>query len=177
MPDKNYIPKYTYSDYEKWQGNWELIYGAPVAMSPSPKRKHQVIEKKLIQSFLVDNKDKQENCDCEIYHGLDWKIDAQTVLRPDLMIVCGVFNTDFLEFPPLLVVEIASDSTRLLDRNTKFGIYEQNGVKFYIIADPSNQTIETFQLINNVYSSIDTNVFELNQKCTITLNFKDLFSN
>ena len=44
MPDKNYIPKYTYSDYEKWQGNWELIYGAPVAMSPSPKRKHQVIE-------------------------------------------------------------------------------------------------------------------------------------
>jgi hypothetical protein len=35
-----YLPEYTYDDYKKWEGNWELIEGIPYAMSPPPKRKH-----------------------------------------------------------------------------------------------------------------------------------------
>jgi len=31
---------YTYDDYKQWQGDWELIAGIPLAMSPAPTRKH-----------------------------------------------------------------------------------------------------------------------------------------
>ena len=34
---------YTYADYVKWEGNWELIFGSPYAMAPSPIKSHQAI--------------------------------------------------------------------------------------------------------------------------------------
>jgi hypothetical protein len=37
------LPHYTYSDYEQWEGQWELIDGIPYAMSPLPVPKHQKI--------------------------------------------------------------------------------------------------------------------------------------
>ncbi len=35
-----HLPHYTYEDYAKWQGDWELIEGIPYAMA-SPTRLHQ----------------------------------------------------------------------------------------------------------------------------------------
>ena len=37
------IEYYTYDDYIKWEGNWELINGMPLAMSPAPMITHQAI--------------------------------------------------------------------------------------------------------------------------------------
>ncbi len=33
---KEYFPEYNYEDYKLWDGDWELIYGIPYAMSPAP---------------------------------------------------------------------------------------------------------------------------------------------
>jgi hypothetical protein len=30
------IPRCTYGDYERWEGDWELIGRYPYAMSPAP---------------------------------------------------------------------------------------------------------------------------------------------
>ena len=30
-----YVPYYTYEDYKKWQGDWELVEGVPYAMASS----------------------------------------------------------------------------------------------------------------------------------------------
>ncbi len=38
-----YLPNYTYDDYKQWEGDWELIYGVPYAMSPTPNITHQEI--------------------------------------------------------------------------------------------------------------------------------------
>ena len=38
-----YLPNYTYDDYKQWEGDWELIYGVPYAMSPAPNITHQEI--------------------------------------------------------------------------------------------------------------------------------------
>ncbi len=65
-----------------------------------------------------------------VYHELDWIIDDQTVVCPDVIIICGEFEDDFLRFPLTLVSEIASSKTRLKDRNVKFKLYEAKGVKF-----------------------------------------------
>lgn len=34
---------YTYEDYLKWDGQWELIDGVPYSMAPSPSFTHQYI--------------------------------------------------------------------------------------------------------------------------------------
>ena len=37
------LPRYTYEEYKKWEGQWEIIYGIAYAMSPMPMIKHQHI--------------------------------------------------------------------------------------------------------------------------------------
>ncbi len=37
------LETYTYNDYKNGEGDWELIYGHPFVLSPSPVGKHQFI--------------------------------------------------------------------------------------------------------------------------------------
>ncbi|MBI4377702.1 MAG: hypothetical protein HY578_01250 [Nitrospinae bacterium] len=46
--DIDYIPRYTYNDYVKWEGRWELIEGMAYAMVPSPTIGHQLIGKNIL---------------------------------------------------------------------------------------------------------------------------------
>ena len=62
------------------------------------------------------------------------------------MIVCGEFTEDFLNFPPTLIVEISSRKTKLRDRNTKYNLYEMQGVRFYILSDTEKKVVEVFEL-------------------------------
>ena len=51
---------------------------------------------------------------------MDWIVSNDTVVRPDCMIVCGEMKKQgHVTIPPILVLEVASNSTRLRDRNTK----------------------------------------------------------
>ena len=152
LSDQIFKPeRYTYQDYLLWKGDWELVNGYPYAMAPSPNRSHQWFSKKFIQN--VSNKIDQSinKCTCEAYYELDWIIDDNSVVRPDCMIVCGNFTEDFLTFSPTLVVEISSRKTKLRDRNTKYNLYELQGVKYYIIADTEKKTVEVFELVNGKY--------------------------
>jgi Uma2 family endonuclease len=117
-----WLPQYTYTDYESWEGDWELIYGLPYAMSPSAKRTHQATGKKFIQLIEKGLSDNKSGCDCESYYELDWIVNENTVIRPDIMIVCGKFEDDFLRFPPTLIVEIASSKTRVKRQECKVQI-------------------------------------------------------
>ena len=167
--------RYTYNDYKLWEGNWELVNGYPYAMSPSPNRKHQSFGGKFIRA--VGNALEQEKsiCDCEVLYVLDWIVNDNTVVRPDCMIVCGRIEDDFLTFPPQLILEISSHSTRLRDRNTKFTLYEMYGVKYYLMADCDTQKIEIFELIDNKYKQADTKQFNLTPICSINLDANSLF--
>ena len=98
MKAYEHIPRYTYSDYAQWEGNWELINGYPHAMSPSPARKHQFVCTELVVNIHTTLK-KETNCgDCFVYQELDWIISDDTTVRPDIMIVCGKIEGDFLTF-------------------------------------------------------------------------------
>lgn len=82
----------------------------------------------------------EEGCTyCETYLPLDYKISADTIVQPDLLIVCGKINKPYLDFPPTLVVEVLSKSTEEKDRGVKYNYYEQEGIKYYIIADWRNK--------------------------------------
>ncbi|RWX46594.1 hypothetical protein H206_03794 [Candidatus Electrothrix aarhusensis] len=42
MPNTAYLEHYTADDYARWEGDWELIYGAPCAIS------HQRVARRLL---------------------------------------------------------------------------------------------------------------------------------
>ena len=164
-------PKYTYEDYKLWEGDWELIGGYPFAMAPSPMGRHQKVMMRLGTIFH----EELEECECEVYPELDWIINEKTVVRPDLAIYCE----DVEEYPkttPKIVVEIVSKSTADKDEEIKFGLYEQEGVEYYVLAYPEFGKVRIFKLEDGKYKKVyegDGNFhFDL---CDIEVDFSRVF--
>jgi Uma2 family endonuclease len=174
VPEYFQPPRYTYEDFKHWPGDWELIYGYAVSLLPWPERKHQGFASKI--NCWIGNSLEANACQCEVYPGLDWIIDNETTVRPDLMIVCGTFETDFLTVPPALIVEIASASTWVKDRNIKYKLYETQGVKYYLLADPEKRTWEAFELTDGVYQPKGGNhLYQITDECSLELDLSKLF--
>lgn len=165
------LPNYSYEDYVLWEGEWEVIDGIAYAMTPMPAPRHQRISNKL--GSILDNAVENNSCDCTIYQPIDLLIKENTIVHPDLLIVCKPITKQYLDFPPTLVVEILSPSTRQKDLITKFDLYQHFGIKYYLIVDPESDQITIYQLdTNGKYKEVsDTKpVFELPDGCTIQPN-------
>jgi Uma2 family endonuclease len=176
IPDL-YIPTYTINDWKLWEGKWELIKGHPVPLSPSPLNKHQLMGGDLFYFFTTELRKNKKACNCKVLYEQDWIIDETNVVRPDIMIVCGTIDPNgHIDKTPILIVEVASASTKIKDRNTKFNLYQYCGVKYYLMADPDNNQIEVFELIEQQYKQIFAPFsFELEQTCTIHFNEHEVF--
>jgi Uma2 family endonuclease len=177
MRTQKYHPNYTVADYRIWKGDWELIDGVPSAMTPSPSPQHQIFAKALvvqIDNAIVGNKGKCD--DCEVVYELDWVIDNYTVLRPDIAIICNFQNQDVITTAPSLIVEIVSPSSALKDRHTKFEIYQEQQVPYYIIVDPKLETFSTFVLVEGYYEEqSDVETFRLGN-CSIAIDIRKAFA-
>lgn len=170
-----WLPRYTYNDYQQWEGHWELIRGFPVAMSPSPKVAHQRLAKKLVRMLDDALGVQPDSCDCEVLYELDWIVNDHTVVRPDILIACGKLKDDYIRITPSLIIEITSGQTRLNDPNVKFRLYEEQGVFNYLLFDPERRYMEFFRLQNNQYVSHQDVVFKLSDHCHLELNFADVW--
>ena len=170
-------PHYTYKDYEKWEGDWELLRGIPYAMSPAPNRHHQRFGSQFVTAFSNSLKKSAKNCNCDVLYETDWIVSEDTVVRPDVMIVCEKLTEDYVTTPPSLILEILSPSTILKDRNTKFNLYQAYGVRYYLIADLGKKLTEIFQLQNNRYQqNSDLTEFVLTSNCTVEFSIQKLFA-
>jgi Uma2 family endonuclease len=142
------LPQYTYEDYVHWEGRWELIQGIPYAMTPAPSIGHQVICSRInwqLRNLLQDCRR------CEVLPPVDWPIADDTVVQPDVLVVCGdrkKMGVTRLEVTPVIVFEILSPSTSQKDRIVKYRLYEQAGVKYYCIVDPETKSAVVFSLHN-----------------------------
>jgi Uma2 family endonuclease len=168
------LPYYTIADWEQWEGKWELIEGIPYAMSPSPLRKHQRIAGNLYQEFNLQLKDCKP---CKVYNAIDWQITNDTVLQPDVLIVCGNPGRR-LNFPPQLTVEILSPATASKDRNSKFYIYEEQKVKYYLMIDSDMNTVEAYIHNGEKYQkspSSDSYDFSFENDRKATINFMNIW--
>lgn len=170
-----WLPHYTYKDYEKWEGDWELIRGFPYAMSPAPNRRHQFIGGQFVYIVIDALRKNSPACNCEVLYESDWIINEHTVVRPDVMIVCDAAPSDFVRVPPVLVLEIFSASTRLKDRNLKFKLYEESGVKYYLMADPEQNKVEVFALKNNRFEETASTAFQITDACMIMLDLNSIW--
>lgn len=173
-----YIPTYTISDWKLWEGDWELIKGSPVAMSPSPLNKHQLMGGDLYAYFYNLLKKNSGICNCKVMYEQDWIIDDTNVVRPDILISCNQLDPEgHVKEPPVLIIEIFSAATRLKDRNTKFTLYEFCGVKYYLMADPDKKIVEVFELMNNKYTQVYPPYhFQLTGNCTLPFELSEIFA-
>ena len=76
---------------------------------------------------------------------------------------------------PEIIFEVTSKSTAKRDEILKYELYQQEGVKYYIIVYPQSKKAKVYQLIDYVYRKIDdfsdeTFTFEL-EKCKIDFDF------
>ena len=172
-----YRPQFTYQEYLAWEGRWELIDGMPYAMSPAPAPSHQDINVNLVILFKSAFKD---SCDqCKAYIPIDWKVSENTVVQPDVLIVCKKIEKKYLDFTPELTAEILSPSTAFKDRHEKFELYEQEGVPYYLIIDPQFKKIEIYELINKKYQLVATPssdfLFSFKDGCRFSADFDSIW--
>lgn len=176
MGELDYLPSYTYADYKEWEGKWELYEGHPVAMSPAPMINHQAIAAAMIRE-LSNN---IENCDkCLVLGEADWKLSNETVLRPDVVLICDETHEAYMTKSPEIIIEIISKSTAKRDENYKFDIYEKEKVKYYIIIYPDDLKAKVYKIEDSKYDkqgdfSLESYEFE-ETLCKVSIDFSKVF--
>ena len=115
------------AEYKQWAATrpdderWELIDGVPLLMSPARGR-HQRIVTNLIKRL----DDMAEPRGCGAYPGLAILSEAMDEYAPipDVVVQCGEPPADGYTSDPLLVAEVLSPSTLVLDRGRKTEFYQ-----------------------------------------------------
>ena len=173
-----YLPNYTYDDYKAWEGDWELIYGVPYAMAPAPNITHQ----ELNLNIGVELKKQLKDCKhCKALPEVDWKVNDDTVVRPDSLVVCNLKNQKaYLSQTPSIIFEVLSPSTKGKDRNFKSLLYAQNGVKYYILVEPAGMFAEVYELKKGKYKfkgefKEECFTFKLEDACSFEFSFREVF--
>ena len=167
---------YTYEDYKEWEGDWELINGIAYTMAPSPLKNHQYLLS--IITFLFQ-KELWQCPKCKVLVEMDYKVDEETILKPDLSILCKEDKEEkFISIAPDLIVEIISPKTARRDEKIKFEIYEKENVKYYILIYPDEKKAKVYENKDGFKKIGDfreeSYEFNLNG-CKANIDFKELF--
>ncbi len=175
MLAQTYTEYYTVEDYQHWQDDWELIYGSPYAMSPSPLVTHQSTNIKIARQLdeALDNCSK-----CQALFEIDWEITHDTVVKPDTLVICYEPDEKITKKPEI-IFEIASKSTVKRDEMLKYELYQQEGVEFYIIVYPNKKVAKVYQIKEGRYIKVgdfsdESYTFEL-QECKIDFDFSKIW--
>ncbi len=146
--------KYNYQDYKNWPDDerWEIIDGEAYNMSPSPKKRHQIISRNITWK-VGSQSDKLK--DCSFYEApMDVIFDDFNIVQPDIFIVCEENkNADYVVDIPAVIIEIISSSTAYKDTKIKKDLYEKFGVKEYVIIFPELELVERYVLENSSYGA------------------------
>ncbi len=85
----------------------------------------------------------------------DWVAGPQTLLQPDVLVArradVAATGDKRLERPPILVVEVASQSTRMVDRGTKRLAFAAAGVPVYWLVEPDEPSLTVLRLREGAY--------------------------
>jgi Uma2 family endonuclease len=152
---------YSYADYLTWQfeERVELIHGKISLITPTSNVLYQRISGKL--ALEIGNYLKGKKCelfvapfDVRLYDckkSILKNQDIQTVVQPDLCVVC---NPDFLDEQgcngaPDWIIEILSKGNSKREMQVKYELYREAGVTEYWIVYPNDCAIHQFVLNEN----------------------------
>jgi Uma2 family endonuclease len=136
--------KMTVDEFLAWaegqDGRWELYNGVPYPMGPERVRHGEV--KFAVQSALVQGIRKAD-LPCHMQpNGVAVRVSRRAAHVPDSLVYCGPkLPNDSIEVPdPIIVVEVASPSTRKIDASLKLsGYFSLPSVQHYLIVDPDDR--------------------------------------
>jgi len=142
--------RYTYADYCGWPDDqrWELIDGVPYDMTPAPGTLHQTLVGKLFR--FLDEFFEGKPCrafvapfDVRLPKRDEPDNDVDTVVQPDVMVVCDEAKIDAkgCRKAPDLVIEVISFSSSSRDQIKKRALYERHGVREYWVVHPEDRLI------------------------------------
>jgi Uma2 family endonuclease len=169
-----YLEHYTYKDYEKWEGDWELISGYPYAMSPFALPSHQRISGKIFREL----DESLDNCsECFALIESEVKFSEDTVVRPDVLVKCG--EIDDITLTPEIIFEVISENSIRRDEIVKFDLYKKEGVKYYGLVYPNEKRVKIYKLINGEYikiSDLRDGIFKTDDlTCDIKVDFSKVW--
>lgn len=125
---------------------YELIRGE-LFVTPAPTVSHETIVARLTR--ILDPYVAANDLGYVFHRGAVVNVDEESEVEPDLMVRQPPDREDagWADGPlPILVVEVASDSTRRRDRVRKRGIYADAGIPEYWIVDGRDRTIRIVRL-------------------------------
>lgn len=151
---------WTYDDYEALPNDgqrYEIVNGVLV-MAPAPDGPHQDAVLRIAHYLLVHVE----------FAGLgkvrvapfDVQLSSKDVFQPDVFVVLNAHLSRMqkkqMRGAPDLVVEVASPSTALLDRVSKYEKYAEAGVQEYWIVNVEAGTVQVSVLEADGYHSLGT---------------------
>lgn len=142
---------YASTDYEKWEGHWELLEGLPKDMNRSGSMETEVVLTRIAQkleNYLFEEKATVFSYPSEIRLPGTSTGTYDSVIKPDVFVALKNEDGELSKFPEV-IIEIINFSTALKDRNEKFDLYRKNGVKEYWIVSPPYKMIEVYTFDNN----------------------------
>ncbi len=167
---ERFLPHYTVQDYESWQGDWELIEGVPFALA-SPSYEHQLIAGKVFRHIS----EALDSCpECSVVYETDWYVSEDTVVRPDIMVLCKKVEKKVYETPDL-IVEVVSQNTEKMDERVKFELYEREGVPHYLLVYPEIRKVKLYNLADGRYVAKRDLEIKIGERCTLTLREDFIF--
>ncbi len=171
------IELYCLDDYRRWEGDWELIRGMPLAMAPSPGVEHQRVARRLLRQFDAFF----DACPtCEVFYEIDVEFSEDTVTRPDVIVVCGALEGERIVRAPALIAEVISPKTAMRDERTKFQLYRDEGVGYYLLLYPRQTKAKVYRLVDGEYRKVGDFQREtcsiVLPDCTIALDVGKLWS-
>jgi Uma2 family endonuclease len=127
---------------------YELV-GGVLLVSPRPVMAHQWVAASLRDQL-------QRACPDDLVAVLEpaMQLAVDTEFDPDIVVVRDdVLGAAKVTEPPLLVVEVQSPSTALIDLNVKKAAYERFGIDAYwiVVPDPGEPSLTAFELAGGCY--------------------------
>jgi Uma2 family endonuclease len=141
QPATKHDTRLTYDDFLLFADDGqrhELIDGEHY-VSPSPTRRHQRLAQRLslaLGKYFESHPDAGE----VFFAPFDVVLSNYDVVDPDLLVVTAdqqdISAEKHVTGPPAIVVEILSPSTRKVDEQTKYRLFDRTGVREFWVVDP-----------------------------------------
>lgn len=146
--------RYTLEEWRQWPEDerWELIRGVAWAMSPAPRLNHQ----RLLLRLATQLATQLRGAPCEPFIApVDLYLDEDTVVQPDLMIVCdpSKCRDEGVVGAPDWVLEILSSGTAWKDQTEKKQLYQDCGVREYWILNPNTLDLIIYRRVDGRFGA------------------------
>lgn len=122
-------------------------------VTPAPSTAHQTISKRIQHQLYTQI--ELAGLGIVFNAPVDVQLTEHDIVQPDLVVILAdrirMITPTKVNGVPDLIIEILSASNVAHDTAVKKQLYERTGVAEYWIADPDNQRLERYQLLDGAY--------------------------